>query len=469
MLALMSQSVLAAEPATKVAESPSMWAMWDVQMAYTYGIGTAETYQSYSKEIANAAFLTVESSFEKKFNVVDSTKLATKTAVTRGQVINELYDIIKLALVNTKVDLKSNAMDYFVSNGLVNGRANKAMLLDKTCTNQEMLVLSKRVYDHVVYTLDLDAKGAFWKVSDGDNTVYLLGSVHVTDGSVYPLNKEIINDFISADALVVEANILVSSPEDTAYIQKLVMLDGTKTIDQLISKETYQKYEAAMKALQVAPEVYNKLKPWYAALLLQNTQLTADSYTGMGIDVYFLSMATGWKPIIELEGARYQLDMFDGFSPALQEEYLASTLAAGDSTTTTGGAITTNSTSSALTTNTTNSAVTTNGAIATTNSAVTTEADTDIVGDILKSWKAGDMTELEKMIFAQEATTASEKELNDKIWTIRNANMVKKIQDMLVKDSEKDYFVVVGAGHMLNDNGIVSELRKLGYTVEQVK
>ncbi len=40
---------------------------------------------------------------------------------------------------------------------------------------------------------------------------------------------------------------------------------------------------------------------------------------------------------------------------------------------------------------------------------------------------------------------------------------------MLQEDTENDYFVIVGAGHMLNYNGIVELLIKAGFTVEQVK
>ncbi len=430
IMLLVAQSVIAVENTTaevsEKAETPSLWAAWDVQMINTYGIGIEENYQGYEDSIKGSQFLSIEEGFENQFNVADELKISKDDIVTRGSVVEELFDIIQLSL---KLDnTNDDALTYFVDNKLIKGRTKGNYELDKSCTNEEMLVFAKRVYDHITYSLDLDAKGAFWKVSDENNTVYLLGSIHVSDGSVFPMSKDILEAFVQSDELVVEANILSFSEDDIAYLQKIMMLEEDKTIDQVISKETYEKYTAVAESLGIVPEVYNKLKPWYAANLLQTTQMSKDSYDAkMGIDVYFLSLATGNIPIVELEGAKYQFDMFDSFSPELQEGYLLSAL------------------------------------------EYSNETD-DMIGDMLNSWKTGDVDKLGD-IFNSESELESEveKEFNDKLLNIRNANMSEKVKKMLTEEGEKDYFVVVGAGHMINDSGIVKTLRDLGYEVEQIK
>ncbi len=416
-----------AEAATAAPESPAAWAIWDVQMAYTYGLGNTDSYMNYGSEVQGSQLLTVAASFEEKFTITDDTKVAEEDTLSRGEVIKELFDMINLTL---KLDASSKpvaeeALAYFVDNGLIKGRSNNDYALDQPCTQQEMLAFSRRAYDYLIYQLNLEATGAFWKVSDADNTVYLLGSIHVTDGSVYPMSKEILNAFTDADALVVEANILVTKEEDMAYVQQKMMIEGDGTIDQLLSKEVYDAYVAMVQPLGVAPEVYNKLKPWYAAMLLQSVQLTT-SYSAMGIDMYFLSMANGLKPIVELEGVKFQIDMFDSFTKELQEAYLQGVME-GE------------------------------------------EDSDDIIGLMLADWKAGNVEDLEEMIFSEVGVTATEKEFEEKLWVTRNANMLKNVKLMLTEDAENDFFVVVGAGHMLNDDGIVAGLRALGYTVEQVK
>lgn len=60
-------------------------------------------------------------------------------------------------------------------------------------------------------------------------------------------------------------------------------------------------------------------------------------------------------------------------------------------------------------------------------------------------------------------------EFDKKMWEERDNNMTEKIKEYLV-DSENTYFVVVGAGHMVGDTGIITQLEEEGiYEIVQVK
>lgn len=433
LMLLMSQAVFAEDAVTTAAQpvsSPSAWAIWDIQMASIYGLGTVETYANYQSAAVGSQYTAIGATIEQKFSVKDTTPVAADI-LTRGELLKELYDLVVLALKPT--DAK-DAVSYFVDNGLMQGRTNKDYALDKPCTIQEMLVLSKRTYDHLIYGLNLDAKGMFWKVSDADNTVYLLGSVHLTDGSVYPMSKEILTAYATSDVLAVEANVLAQNQEGIAYMQEKMMIPGTATIDTLISKETYAAYVKTMDEFGIPAEFYNKIKPWYASLLLLNLKAAAPSSgaavtASMGIDVYFLAQASGSKTIMELESIKSQVDMMDSFSQALQERDLASALAP----------------------------------------AAEGETVNDGLKGILDIWHAGDVAALTKLIQDSKGTTTIDIEYNTKMWDNRDAAMSVLVADMLQKDSEKDFFVVLGAGHMVTDSGIVKRLEAKGYTVEQVK
>jgi len=50
-------------------------------------------------------------------------------------------------------------------------------------------------------------KHLFWKVSDSNSTVYLLGSLHFADSSFYPLDTIIENEFDRAEELAVEIDV----------------------------------------------------------------------------------------------------------------------------------------------------------------------------------------------------------------------------------------------------------------------
>jgi uncharacterized protein YbaP (TraB family) len=424
MLAILStSSIFAAENKAEAAvqDSPSLWASWDVQMAYTYGLGDSTSYMKFGDITKGSNYFAVSASLEQKFGVVDTTKDASDSQMSRGSVIDELFDIIQLVLKPQE----QNALDYFVSNKLIMGNGS-GYSLDKACTQEEMLVFAVRVYDYLVYSRGLEAKGAFWKVSDDDNTIYLLGSIHITDGSVFPMSKDILNAFCDSETLVVEANLLSQNQEEQAYMRENMYYSDGTTINKVLSKEVYEAYVAQIQAYGVKPEEYNYLKPWAAALVLQNLQLSSTSVASMGIDLYFIMMAAGVKPIVEIEGLKFQTDMFDSFSAELQQSILADALAGGDT------------------------------------------IGEDMQG-MIELWNKGDTAALQELLFSEEATDELSIEFNDKFWGARNKNMALKCKDMLENDTENDYFYVVGAGHMLNDNGVIEELIKLGYNVEQAK
>ncbi|MBN2221547.1 MAG: TraB/GumN family protein, partial [Vallitaleaceae bacterium] len=413
-----AEETSAAETTAQVAESPAAWAIWDVQMTYTYGLGDESTYTGYAAELVGNELSLLESGIESRFSL-DEEAVNIGEVKTRGDVVVALYDFINSALEiegNADVD---TALAYFVENGLVNGRVSGDYDLDASCTKQEMLVFANRAYEHMVYALGDEGKGAFWTVSDEDNTVYLLGSIHVADGSVYPLSKEILNSFAASDALVVEANVLMTNPEDVAYVQEIMYLEEGTTLDQLISEESYTAFAQIMDGYGIPKEMYSLFKPWYAAILVQNLTMTTDYSATMGIDMYFLQLAYNWKPIIELEGVKYQMDMFDGFSPELQEGYLVGALS-GEETT------------------------------------------NDQLAQMLGYWKTGNVEDLKAMVFAEVDETEIEKEFNEKLWDVRDQHMGESVAAMLSEDTEKDYFVIVGAGHMISDTGIVQYLQSLG-------
>jgi len=411
-------------------DNPSDWAAWNIQMANIYGIGNEALYTAYQTVISPEEFLQVLFSLEYRFQVLDKTKMSILQPMTKGVVIKELYDIAQLALGLSGDDDLESATEFMVDNGIVNGDGSKSINSSQLCTKQEAIVMAKRLFDFLAYERDEDSKGCFWKVTDDNNSVYLLGSIHVSDGSIFPMSKAIMNGFIDSDVLAVEANITQTNSEDQEAINQMVYLEEGVHLNQLISEDNYNKFAEIMESYGVTEDVYNQLKPWYAGLLVQNIQMSKqDLQSGLGVDVYFLSAATGWKPIVELEGTLPQLKMIDSFSPKLQEGFLQGILNGQES-----------------------------------------DESVDTINSMLESWKNGDAEGIEEYINAMNSSDDPlTEEYNEKLFGVRNASMSEKVVDMLENGGEKDYFVVVGAGHMVTDTGIVQRLKDLGYEVEQIK
>ncbi|MEM9157353.1 MAG: TraB/GumN family protein, partial [Cyanobacteria bacterium P01_F01_bin.33] len=56
-------------------------------------------------------------------------------------------------------------------------------------------------------------------------------------------------------------------------------------------------------------------------------------------------------------------------------------------------------------------------------------------------------------------------EIYQRVFTDRNLNWLDTLEDLIGRDD--DYLAVVGAGHLIGQDGLVNLLRAKGYRVEQ--
>ncbi|MEK8126658.1 TraB/GumN family protein [Paenibacillus filicis] len=270
-------------------------------------------------------------------------------------------------------------------------------------------------------------RGFLWKIENKGNTVYLLGSIHVADESMYPLRPEIENAFTAADDLSVEVDLSTIDPVD---IQKQIVElgiynDGT-TLKDHISVETYTKLTAFLKTKGMPEHSFDKFKPWLVNTQLSNLNAANDGLKpGMGIDEYLIEKANkAGKPIISLESADSNYKLNNGFSDALQERLLLLNLDP--------------------------------------NSVVPPAPDVS-AEYLARIWKEGNYDAL------AESTQSSgwDAEYYKGLLTNRDLAMAEKIKAYLNSDKQQTHMVVVGFSHMLGDYGIVRTLEKEGFKAEK--
>jgi uncharacterized protein YbaP (TraB family) len=266
------------------------------------------------------------------------------------------------------------------------------------------------------------SRGFLWKVENAGNTVYLLGSIHIANNAMYPLRPEIQKAYEASDYLAVEADI---SKINEADVQKLVLdlsvYKDKTTLKDHISADSYKKLGEILKASGLAENVLDTYKPWSVSSTVDYLTTAKSGFDpGIGIDAHFLQQAiTSKKTILELESIEYQLKMFDGFSDKLQEEMLNASLE-------------------------------------------NFYKEDSGIGKLTEMWVTGDEKQLLELT---NSTTSSNEEFGKALLTDRNAPMVEKVTGYLNDSAKKTYFVVVGAAHMLGEDGIVPLLEKKGFAV----
>lgn len=476
--------VAAAENSGTALTAPEAWAAEDVQMAGYYNLVGIDLLTDYGRTVTREelyatgvhiyenftgeeAALPLRNPFKdtdeplilkayelKLIKLPANGRFQPYQPVTKKDIVLMLYQVIKACAPELNLNIPSSfsskstyssagllmdAVSYTTQNGLVQGKPGTRLSLGDACSRQELIVFAKKTYEFLMQETNRAAKGLLFKVSGDKSPVYVMGSIHITDASVFPFDNCIDDAFQTSDYLVVEANVADIKEEELMYMgQKALLSDGT-TLDQHISPEAYELLAQKMEQYGITAETYNRIKPWYAGMLVQSMEaLLATSNTGLGIDSYLLSKALE-KEILEIEGLRFQVDMFDAFSPEIQEWFLLSSLA--------------------------------------TSVTESTQEDGSLqtlaLQAMLQMWREGAAEDFEMLLANSEdskgiESSAVEKEYNEIFWNARNNNMTQKIASYLADENEKTYFVVVGAGHLFGDTGVLKQLKELGYTVEQV-
>jgi uncharacterized protein YbaP (TraB family) len=286
-------------------------------------------------------------------------------------------------------------------------------------------ILSVIVFITVISSVPAYAEKTFmWKVRSQTATVYILGSIHFMKKEFYPLNKRIEGAFDKSTVLAVEANVDDVSKLDIQGLMEKAFYPSDDTLEKHVSAETYGRVKKAFEAFGIPAWLIDKQKPWFLALTLESLALVKLGFDpGYGIDVHFLSEASGKKKIKELESIDYQINLLSGFSDGEQEAFLLSTLKDLNSY----------------------------------------EKEVD---KLLDAWVSGDTGGVESIL--KESTIKDEgmASVYDKLLYERNRNMVSKIEGYL--KSGEPHFVIVGAGHLLGERGIINLLRQKGYQIEQL-
>jgi len=264
-------------------------------------------------------------------------------------------------------------------------------------------------------------KGFLWKVSADDATVFLMGSLHFATTDFYPLRPAVLAAFNDSDALVVEIDIAAQNP---LQLQQLVMETGTyangTTLRSQLSDKAWQRLGDYMQQKGLSLANFNSYRPGLLITTLTSLEIMEEGLSAeSGLDLYFLNQARGKKNIMELETLQQQLSLLMDIDDP--DELMLQTLDEFDNY-------------------------------------------GQMISDLISIWQTGDEDALTEMMITEPLEEYPEsKDYFDRIYTERNQAMAAKVKSMLQQGG--DYFVVVGAGHLIGETGLVELLEQSGYQV----
>lgn len=267
------------------------------------------------------------------------------------------------------------------------------------------------------------AKSCLWKVTSKTGTLYLQGSIHVLTAESYPLAPTIEQAYAESETLVLEVDMkeMVKSETQQRIMQK-AMLPGSKTLQNILTPDTYQQLNAMCTEAGLPIIALEKFKPWFAATTLAFVKMQAMGFDPQyGLDKYFYDKAViDTKPVVGLESVDFQIDLFDRLSESNPNDFVTRTL-----------------------------------------------ADLSVIESEMENmetaWRAGDINAVDVLI---AKGFKGYLEFYKTFVTDRNERWLKIFEELL--QETKTHMVVVGAGHLPGKSGLLELLKEKGYTLEQL-
>ncbi|HUD96818.1 MAG TPA: TraB/GumN family protein [Woeseiaceae bacterium] len=265
---------------------------------------------------------------------------------------------------------------------------------------------------------------SMWQVDGASNRIFLLGSVHLLRAEDHPLPSAIYTAYDQADALVMEMDMDDVDPfEAQALISELGLLADGDTLSEVMGPGAWKEAELLASRVNIPLEMLASSKPWLAAIVIEQLMLTRIGFdAALGIESHLAGKAGGdGKEIRGLETIREQLEILDNMSLDSQRALLLQSL----------------------------------------------EESIDlaaIMDDLVAAWRHGDIDFMETNMLGD---IQKYPELYKTIVVDRNLDWVEQLTELL--QDPHDYLVIVGALHLIGDQGVPALLTRRGFDVVQMR
>jgi uncharacterized protein YbaP (TraB family) len=296
-------------------------------------------------------------------------------------------------------------------------------MIKNTC---RQLLIGASLISMSLASLAVQAQSSVWKVSKGNDHIFIGGTVHILPASEFPLPEEFNEAYKQSDSIVLEAKLPDAS--DTAFqinmMQQMAYGNGG-TIGDFISAKTKQQLSQKVSSLGVNLAMFEHFKPGFLMTMLALLEAQKAQLSGEGVDAFYSNQANkDNKAIAYLESVEFQMDMIASMGVGDEERFIKSNL----------------------------------------------EQMKDfkaMFSSLLKAWRTGDEQQLNRLaIIPMKADPKSLKQL----LTDRNKNWILPIERMFTgngKSSDKE-FVLVGVAHLAGDKSVLALLKAKGYRVEKL-
>ena len=267
------------------------------------------------------------------------------------------------------------------------------------------------------------ADTSVWSVRSGDNVIYLGGTVHLLRPGDYPLPDEFEEAYQASSELYCETDIAAMSDllVQAQMLQQLTYSDD-RSLRTVLSDEAYTALSAYTQTAGLPIVMLEKFKPGLLISTLQILVFQSMGFTPQGVDAFFHTRAVAdGKAEGQLETVQEQIGFIAAMGEGNDSEFILLSL---KDLTETG----------------------------------------NVIDGMIGAWRSGDAQGLSELFVEDMKVEAPA--LYDTLLLERNLKWIPQINRML-QDADTE-FVLVGAAHIVGENGLLDLLSQEGYEINQL-
>ena len=279
------------------------------------------------------------------------------------------------------------------------------------------------VFITIVFSTAVYAESSVWKLDADNSSFYLAGSCHVLRTSDYPLPEEFESAYNDVDQVVFETDIdALISQEVQLLLMSKGMYTGGDTLEKKLSKESYAFLVKYCNDRSMSIELFQNFKPWMVTMTLLVLELEKNGITSAdGLDMYFHNKAKkDGKQTGGLEDVYKHVELVSSFDEEFDESIIES--------------------------------------------FIQEAGELQVVIDgLIKSWMTGDEAGIDEFLAVNMRKEFPE--LYEKLLTDRNRNWIPRLEALI--NSGKRTLVIVGVGHLVGEESVISLLKSRGYKIKK--
>jgi len=265
---------------------------------------------------------------------------------------------------------------------------------------------------------------SLWVISQGEEQVYLGGTIHLLRNSDYPLPAPFEEAYDRADELYFETDLgTINSPAFQQQVMAQLTYQDGRSLSTVLNEEAYSALQSYVNdsGLPIPMPMLESFKPGLLISTLSVLEMQKLGFTPQGVDAYFYTRAIGdGKERGQLESIEEQLAMLSRMGEGYESDYVLYSLA-------------------------------------------DFEQLEDELENIVNHWRHGSTDSLSND-FIGPMREQSEV-LYQELLVDRNNNWIPQIEAMFNDDDTE--LVLVGVAHMLGEDGLLTALSSRGYEVTQ--